>query len=178
MNKKKLLEYSKLLMILVGVMAFRSSFADHYHIPSESMKPTLVPGSRVLVNKLAYDVKVPFTQISLAKTNEPQRGDVVVFANPQNPSQNYIKRIIGLPGDRIMIAAGRVFINGKIEIKNNYRTVSLDNSPLSKQIPGKEYLVPDGSYFVLGDKRPNSYDSRYWGFLNRKLVKGKAVVFL
>ena len=134
--------------MMIGVLfAFRWSFADHYRVPTGSMLPTIQLGDYIFTNKLAYDFKVPFTEYSLLRTGEPQRGEVIVFLFPQDVSINFVKRVVGVPGDSVMV--------------NN-----------------TEVTVPKDMYYVMGDNRDNSYDSRYWGFVPRKNIKGRAALVL
>src|ERR1700759_4866306 len=101
------------LGLLLALFAFRSSFADQYVIPSGSMEPTIQVGDHVLVDKMAYDLKIPFTARSLLRVSEPTRGDVIVFKDPRDPSINLIKRLVGLPGDHLTIEDGVVRVNGE-----------------------------------------------------------------
>ena len=100
-------------VLLVGVFTFRSSIAEPYQVPTGSMIPTILPGDRLWVLKASYDLKVPFTDFTLLKTGEPRRGDVIVFRYPRDPSINFVKRLIGLPGDVITVRDGFIAVNGK-----------------------------------------------------------------
>ncbi|MCM2322576.1 MAG: signal peptidase I, partial [Oligoflexia bacterium] len=179
--------------------AFRSVFADQYVIPSGSMEPTLQPGDHVLVNKMAYDLRVPFSDQVIRRTGEPERGDVIVFTHPGDPSVNLIKRLVGLPGDRVRILDGLVELNGKTlelepaELGSIRERLASTSLPFEyrerlgvtlhdvKRIPGlarhqeQEFLVPEGHYLFLGDNRDNSADSREWGMVPRQALRGKAL---
>ena len=132
-------------------MAARSSLGGVYQIPSASMEPTLTPGDRVWVSHVAYDFKLPFMTTPLVHLREPRRGEVIVFEDPRDPSRYLIKRLAGLPGDRVQVFEGSPQAGG-------YRTVT----------------VPPDHYYFLGDNRGNSADSRMWGFAHRNLLKGRA----
>ena len=157
------------------------------------MIPTLMIGDFILVDKNIYGYKLPLTDITLIDNEDPQRGDVVVFKYPENKTINYIKRIVGLPGDRIIYKNKRLYVNdieyshsqighnfdpveiadGKVYIENNsskeYLILNQSSPPFNF-----EYQVPDETYFVLGDNRDNSNDSRYWGPVPRENLVGKA----
>jgi len=184
---------SSVFPILLAVLLIRSFFIEPYKIPSGSMIPTLMIGDFILVDKNIYGYKLPLTDITLIDNEDPQRGDVVVFKYPENKKINYIKRIVGLPGDRIIYRNKRLFVNdieyshtqidhnfdpieiadGQVYIENNlykdYLILNQSSPPLNFQ-----YQVPDEAYFVLGDNRDNSNDSRYWGPVPRKNLVGKA----
>ncbi|AGB40605.1 signal peptidase I [Halobacteroides halobius DSM 5150] len=127
-----------------------------FYIPSGSMRPTLQPGDRILVNKLIY------------RFRDPKRGEVIVFKYPVNPNRKFIKRVIGLPGDTIKIVDGRVYVNGKPLEEDYTLEKSYTDYPAIK--------IPANNYFVLGDNRNNSKDSRFWGFVPRENIIGKATV--
>jgi signal peptidase I len=187
-------------LLLLSVFAFRSSLADQYVIPSGSMEPTIQVGDHVLVDKRAYDLKIPFTHVALAHMADPKRGDIVVFLDPRNPRINLIKRLIGLPGDRVRVRNGLVEVNGSpLETSiGDERAITrrLRESAVSfgyeEALPGgpahriqrlpwlarsrdQEFTVPAGHYFFLGDNRDNSADSREWGFAEKSALLGRAV---
>ncbi|WP_168196650.1 signal peptidase I [Bdellovibrio sp. ZAP7] len=178
---------SFLLSILL-LFAVRWSFADQYRVPSESMFPQLHIGDHIAVNKMAYDLKLPFTSQSLKKISDPQRGDVIVFIWPGDNSSTFVKRLIGLPGDRIHIENGFVTINGAkladFALEGSAKELLYDEHLEShtyhvQRVPRiareqrLDLVVPDGEYFFMGDNRDNSLDSRYWGFVKREALKGK-----
>ena len=190
----------------VIALAIRSFVVEPFKIPSGSMIPTLLVGDYVLVNKFAYGVRLPFTGQLLIPVGTPQRGDVMVFRFPDDPSQDFIKRVIGLPGDKIEIRDRRLTINGKpVEDtpQGEYRYPAGDMTEppsaerfLEKNPEGVEYtvlqweretlagrpeptgpwIVPQGQYFMMGDNRDNSADSRRWRhtFVSPEAIKGKA----
>ena len=182
-----------LFSFIVLMVFFRSAVADWYTIPSSSMQPTLEIGDRVVVNKMAYDLKVPLINISLKKMGEPERGDIVVFESVAADNR-LIKRVIGLPGDRISMTNEALTVNGKLI---NYKTTNTPTNNnhsnyLIEHLTGLNHLikydknkvahfanfntvtVPKDHYLVLGDNRRNSADSRVYGFVPRKELKGKA----
>jgi len=177
---------TELIVIVMVVLLIRAFVAQAYNIPSGSMKPTLLVGDFILVNKLVY------------RFSEPQRGDIVVFKYPIDPNIDFIKRIVALPGEEVEVRNNQVFINGKplplIEVgrgeENGVRKVIYEevmpegikhkvqfyeDFPFSKRDFGP-VVVPPNHYFVMGDNRDNSEDSRYWGFLPRENIVGKAFV--
>jgi len=158
-----------------GVQAFK--------IPSGSMEPTLLIGDHLLVSKSAYGIKLPFSERVVVPIGDPQRGDVIVFRFPEDPSKDFIKRVMGLPGETVEVRDKAVFINGKqIEDPWGHYTerVSLTGviQPRDNFGPVK---VPPGHYFVMGDNRDHSYDSRFWfggkgGFVPRRDILGRAFI--
>jgi signal peptidase I len=160
---------STILMILV-LVAFRWSFADQYRVPSGSMLPTIQLGDHVLVNKMAYDFKLPFSDLKILRVAEPVRGEIMVFISPEDQKTNLIKRVIGLPGDHLRIEGNHVFINGRA-LEEAYVPAAFD------QHAGEvlEVTVPDDHYFMMGDNRNISWDSRYWGLVPRENIKGRAL---
>ena len=191
---KKMREFSSSIFpVLIVVLILRSFFIEPYKIPSGSMIPTLMIGDFILVDKNIYGYKIPLTNITLFENENPKRGYVVVFKYPEDQSINYIKRVIGLPGDKILYKNKRLYINdseyplikaehsfdpieiadGHVFIENNlqkeYMILNQSNPPFNF-----EYYVPNGTYFVLGDNRDNSNDSRFWGPVPEENLVGKA----
>lgn len=185
-------------MLVMGFVlgSFRSAVADWNDVPTGSMKPTILEGDRVFVNKLAYDLKVPFTTWRLATWSEPRRGDVVVFFSPHD-EKRLVKRVVGLPGDRIEIRNRLVFVNGTAVPQQRLAATGFDAAALDGALPSTEDLagrrhtvlanprrphgtsfgpvtVPDGSYLMMGDNRDNSFDSRFFGFVTRDRIVGEA----
>jgi signal peptidase I len=170
-------------------------------VPSGSMQPTILVGDRVLVNKLAYDLKVPFTTWHLAEWANPQRGDIVVFFSPHD-GKRLVKRVIGLPGDTVELRNRRLFLNGKpVDYSPLDEAVSAPlaaaerraNLFATEALPAHSHAVmatpslpaprdfgpqrvPAGQYFMMGDNRDNSFDSRFWGFVPREKIVGRASV--
>jgi signal peptidase I len=185
-------------MLVMGFVlgSFRSAVADWNDVPTGSMKPTILEGDRVFVNKLAYDLKVPFTSWRLARWSEPQRGQIVVFFSPYD-EKRLVKRVIGLPGDRIEMRNRLLFVNGVAVPQVRMDAAGLDAAALDGAVPSIEDLagrqhtvlanlrrpnltsfgpetVPPGSYLMMGDNRDNSFDSRSWGFVTRDRIVGEA----
>ena len=187
------------LVILLVTSALRSALADWNDVPTGSMKPTILEGDRVWVNKLAYDLKIPFTTWHLAEWNEPSRGEVVVFFSPAN-GDRLVKRVIGLPGDTVELRDNRLLLNGRAVdyAALDKRTVnSIPNAQqprhdfASEQFPERNHpvmatpalsairsfgpaTVPAGHYFMMGDNRDNSLDSRYFGSVPREKIVGRS----
>ncbi len=183
--------------ILLIVLILRSFIAEPFRIPSGSMMPTLLHGDFILVNKFAYGVRLPVLHTKILDTGLPQRGDVAVFRFPINPSDDYIKRVIGLPGDHIVYKDKTLFINGKRinQVKNGIYQGAGANSVMNGAVvldedietilhgilvqyprfnATSEFSVPDDHYFVMGDNRDHSSDSRVWGFVPEKNLVGRA----
>ena len=152
-----------------------------YSIPSGTMQHTLLFGDYILANNAAYGVRNPFTNKVWIPIGTPQRGDVMVFIFPQDPTKDYIKRVVGLPGDRIQIINKKVFINGQLYPTPQavYDDPVMIPAPQRPTDPGRDNLgpvvVPPNAYFVMGDNRDRSYDSRFWGFVPFDSVRGKAL---
>lgn len=180
MNKRKIIEdYVKPILIAILIALFiRTFIVQAFKIPSSSMEPTLQVGDHILVSKFIYGIKIPFTQIKLFQYKTPQRGDVIVFIYPKDTSKDFIKRVIGVSGDRIEINGEKIYINGKkmedpwgyYDPKNEWRRSLGPVSPFERVVVPKDHL------FVLGDNRDNSQDSRFWGFVHVSEVKGKAFI--
>lgn len=172
-------EYFEAIVIAVLLALFIRTFVvQAFKIPSGSMLPTLQIGDHLLVSKFLYGVKVPFTGSLLVPFKKIGRGDVVVFRFPKDRSVDYIKRVIGTPGDTVEIRDKKVFVNGKPIVDSHAHIASakiLDakSSPRDNKGP---ILVPEDRIFVMGDNRDNSYDSRFWGFVDQKDVLGKAFI--
>jgi len=163
-----------ILVAVVLALIIRTFVVQAFKIPSGSMKDTLLIGDHILVNKFIYGIKIPFSGTTLIPLKNPERGDIVVFKYPQDPSKDFIKRVIGTAGDRIEIRNKTVYVNGK-RLKQDF-VIFTDN----RSLPVRDYLgpitVPKDSLFVMGDNRDNSHDSRFWGFVKLKEVKGKAFI--
>jgi signal peptidase I len=178
-KKSILLEYAKSLLIaLVLALFVRTFFVQAYKIPSGSMLETLKIGDHILVEKFLFGTHIPFTDIVVLPIKEPKRGDVVVFRYPLDPNLDFIKRIIALPGDTVQGINKDIYVNGK-RLKEPY-VQHIDNFVLPAYISPRDNFgplrVPKDSYFAMGDNRDNSKDSRFWGFVPRHNIKGKAMV--
>lgn len=168
-------------VVLVG----RSSLADHYHVPTGSMLPTVLENDHIFVNKAAYGLRLPFSQVRLAEFSGPDRGDVVVLESPESGIV-LLKRVVALPGDTVQVRDGHLLLNGKpvpVELKSGHLVEELgDGHGLRLDDGGGPDLgpvrVPAGSYLVLGDNRGNSRDGRYFGFVKRESILGRAVSIL
>jgi len=201
-----------LFPVIISVFFLRSFLVEPFKIPSGSMIPTLLVGDLILVNKFHYGLRVPVLNTKITEGEKPQRGDVMVFRYPPKPSLDYIKRVVGLPGDTVAYLNKRLTINGKtIETQSvpeffdedsmryfkqyqealgaqSHRLLNDDDRPAFipgvEKFPGFEACnytiegvtckVPEGQYFMMGDNRDNSMDSRYWGFVPEKNIVGKA----
>jgi len=199
-----LVEYSRSFFpVLLTVLLFRSFLAEPFRIPSGSMMPTLLVGDFILVNKFAYGIRLPVLDKKIIEVGEPERGDVVVFRFPKDPSQDYIKRVIGKPGDDVTYRNKKLYVNGK-EMPQETRGAYTGNDAESRElargsaesfieqldtvqhqiitVPGGQVgpdftvQVPAGHYFVMGDNRDRSSDSRVWGFVPEENLVGKAFV--
>lgn len=164
---RKTKEWLKDLAIaLIIALVIRTFFIQAFRIPSESMVPTLLVGDHLLVEKITY------------RFREPKRGEIIVFKFPLDESKDYIKRVIGLPGDTIEVRGKEVYLNGK-RIDEPY-AVHLDPNVIPREISPRDFFgpvkVPKDSYFVMGDNRDNSFDSRFWGFVPRRNIVGKALI--
>lgn len=177
-----------LLIALAIILPLRSSIADWMDVPTGSMKPTIIEGDRIFVNKLAYDLKIPFTLRHVTEWSAPERGDIVVFRSPADGIR-LVKRVVGLPGDVISMRDNRLTINGQPvacasleETKENLlcsETLPPEHDILlTPRIPSRKSFgpiqVPNDHYFMMGDNRDNSADSRYFGFVSRDLLIGEA----
>jgi len=193
-----LVEYAKSFFpVILAVFLFRSFLVEPFKIPSGSMMPTLLVGDYILVNKYTYGLRVPVLNNTFVEIGRPQRGEVMVFRYPKDPSLDYIKRIVGLPGDRIEYRNKQIFLNGEPVAQRDegyYNYVAPGLNQVSMRKLGEtlgthqhnilvddsnppldgEITVPDGQYFVMGDNRDNSNDSRFWGFVPENNIVGKA----
>jgi signal peptidase I len=189
----KIFQVSVLLFLLI-----RTFFVEAFKIPSGSMEGTLLVGDFLLVNKLVYGAEVPFTHKRLPRLREPERGDIMVFEWPEDPTKNFVKRLVGMPGDTLAMRDGVLYRNGtalaeryaihtdpamdpagdEFQWQRNYlvRTAGAASSAPASRNNWGPLVVPERNYFVLGDNRDNSLDSRYWGFVPDSLVKGRPFV--
>ncbi|MGW8247010.1 MAG: signal peptidase I [Acidiferrobacterales bacterium] len=191
-------EYAKAFFpVILIVFLLRSFLVEPFHIPSGSMMPGLIPGDFILVNKFKYGIRLPILNTKVIGIANPKRGDVIVFRYPKDPSTDYIKRVIGLPGDRVVYSNKTLYINGKrieqygvtpeVVRESNHLLTKMDR--VTENLGGREHHiyvdpevspetsefdVPEHSYFVMGDNRDRSNDSRYWGFVNDRYLVGNA----
>lgn len=177
--QNKLWEWTKSILIaLILALFIRAFIVQAYKIPSGSMVPTLLIGDYLLVNKLAYGIKNPLKNDFLYFRRLPKRQEIVVFTYPLNKKLDFIKRVIGLPGDTIQIINKKVYVNGKL-LKEPYVRFT-DSEIYPKEISPRDNYgpvkVPPKHIFVMGDNRDQSYDSRFWGFVPIKYLKGKALI--
>ncbi len=187
-----LVEYSRSFFpVLIFVLVIRSFIFEPFRIPSGSMKPTLTVGDFIFVKKFSYGLRLPVSESKIIETGQPERGDVVVFRLPSDPKVNYIKRVIGLPGDEISFQRQRLTINGVtmelaangevfehapvyVETLDGREHRTLIHDPGHSKMDGV-YIIPEGQYFVMGDNRDRSKDSRYIGTIPEKYLVGEAV---
>jgi signal peptidase I len=169
-------EYTEALLVALLLAFFIRSFVvQAFKIPSGSMLPTLQIGDHILVNKFLYGLRLPYPlESTLIEWKQPSRGDVIVFVYPKDPSKDFIKRVIGEPGDTVEIRHKQVFINGE-KIDDPYASFADED----REIPGPRdnfgpVTVPQHQLFVMGDNRDRSHDGRFWGFVDLDEVKGKA----
>jgi signal peptidase I len=201
-----------LFPVIIAVFLLRSFLFEPFKIPSGSMIPTLLVGDLILVNKFTYGIRLPVLNIKVTEGNKPQRGDVMVFRYPPKPSLDYIKRVVGVPGDTVAYLNKRLTINGQVIATatlpeffdedamryfkqyeetlgdKKHRLLNDDERPAfvpgadnfagrdgcSYTVEGVTCKVPEGQYFMMGDNRDNSLDSRYWGFVPDKNIVGRA----
>ncbi len=183
-------EYSEALIVAaVLALIIRAFVVQAYKIPSGSMEDTLLIGDHLLVCKFIYGTKIPFTDVSILPIKDPARGDIIVFEFPEDADmswwkrRDFIKRIVGLPGDRIEIRDKKLYVNGEhyaIEqaVHKEARIIYPGTvpSPQDRRDFMPALQVPAGHYFVMGDNRDNSYDSRFWGFVAEDKIKGQAFI--
>jgi signal peptidase I len=192
-------EIRPLLILALVLFSIRSSLADWNDVPSGSMRPTILEGDRIFVNKLAYDLKIPFTTWHIADWGNPQRGDIAVFFSLHD-GKRLVKRVIGLPGDTIELRNNQLVLNGTpVEYKPIAEEMLRDIPAAeregrvfaSEKLPGQAHavaaypaapaprtfaplVVPPGEYFMMGDNRDDSFDSRFWGTVKREKIVGRA----
>ena len=184
---------------LAVVFVVRSAIAEPFRIPSGSMVPTLEIGDHIIVSKFSYGLRVPFTDIEVMPLGEPERGDIIVFKYPPDPKLDYIKRVIGIPGDTVEVRDNVIFLNGVeaqrqlqetftfvddscreeeadlfVERIGDVEHLLLNSRSLRRLADYGPFTVPPGELFVMGDNRDNSADSRVWGTVPRENVKGRA----
>jgi signal peptidase I len=192
-------DWMRSFIIAVGLfLVIRTFVVEAFKIPTGSMENTLLVGDFLLVNKAVYGAEVPIAGIRLPAIERPERGDIIVFEWPEDPSKNFVKRLIGLPGDTLEMRDGGVLLNGSRLAERYVVHTEPDDDRSAQEFSWQDkYLVrraearvgyhpsrnnwgplvvPERKYFVLGDNRDNSYDSRYWGFVPDSLVKGRPLL--
>ena len=172
-------EYTEAIIIaLILALFIRTFIVQAFKIPSGSMLHTLLIGDHILVSKFIYGIKNPFTGAVLVPIKTPERGDIVVFKYPKDPKLDYIKRVIATGGETVEVKEKKIFINGE-PMEDAYGEFRDSHILPATESPRDNFgpiTVPEGHIFVMGDNRDNSYDSRFWGFVNLKAVKGKAFI--
>ena len=169
-----------ILIAIIIAMFIRTFIVQAFKIPSGSMLETLQVGDQILVNKFIYGVKIPFTDgKTLIPVKEPKKGDIVVFKYPEDPSKDFIKRVVGTQGDTIEIIDKKLYINDKLVEGKPYaihKTSKIYSGMVSTRDNLRKIKVPEHKLFVMGDNRDNSHDSRFWGFVDLTAVRGKAMI--
>jgi signal peptidase I len=190
--RETLVEYSRSFFpVLLFVLVIRSFVFEPFRIPSGSMMPTLLQGDFIFVQKFAYGLRLPVTETKIFETGSPERGDVVVFRLPSDPTINYIKRVVGLPGDEVVYERHRLMINGEEVALEPHPDATRQNPRFVEQLGEREheilitnaaymindgtYKVPEGHFFVMGDNRDNSRDSRFIASIPETHLVGEAV---
>ncbi len=172
-------EYAEAILVAVVLALFIRTFVvQAFKIPSGSMKPTLLVGDHILVNKFIYGVRLPFVNTTLIPISEPRRGDIVVFKFPEDPKKDFIKRVIGIPGDVVEVQNKKVYLNHKpmVDPHGSYLDPHVIAAIARPRDNMPAVTVPPQSLFVMGDNRDHSYDSRFWGFVNYSMLRGKAFI--
>jgi len=180
LKKKGLIrEYAESIAIAVLLaLVIRSYLVQAFKIPSGSMEDTLAIGDHLLVSKFMYGTKIPFVDKRVLIIRDPRQGDVIVFEYPEDPSKDFIKRVVGVPGDVVEGKEKKVYVNGKLY--ENPHEVHKEKDIIPKEMNPRDTFgpitVPADSYFVMGDNRDRSYDSRFWKFVRRDQIKGLAFI--
>jgi signal peptidase I len=164
-----------IIVAFLLAMVIRTFVIQAFKIPTGSMRPTLLEGDLILVNKFIYGAKVPFINLSLPAVRQPKRGDVIVFIYPEDHKKDFIKRLVGLPGETVEIKNGTVYIDEKPLLDPLFSQRYYYNRGNSAS-EGQKLVVPKDDFFVLGDNSASSRDSRYWGFVPGENILGKAIV--
>jgi signal peptidase I len=178
-QKSLIREYvESILIAILLALVIRTYLVQAFKIPSGSMEDTLAIGDHLLVNKFIYGTKLPFSDKRLLTLRDPRRGDVIVFEYPEDPSKDFIKRVIGTPGDVVEGKDKKVYVNGKPY--ENPHEIHKEKDVIPKEMNPRDTFgpvtVPPNSFFMMGDNRDRSYDSRFWGFVSRDKIKGLAFI--
>lgn len=164
-----------IVVAFILAMIIRTFVVQAFKIPTGSMRPTLLEGDVILVNKFLYGAKVPFIDLRLPKVTQPKRGDVIVFIYPEDPKKDFIKRLVGLPGETVEIRKGTLYIDDRpVEDSIFNKRYYYNRGDFGEE--DKKIIVPRDRFFVLGDNSASSQDSRYWGFVPGKNILGKAML--
>lgn len=183
--KGKLRENVEALVIAVILaLIIRAFVIQAFKIPSGSMENTLLVGDYILVNKFIYGVKVPFTDVTVLPIKDPKRGEIIVFKYPGDPSKDYIKRVVAIEGDRLEIKDKKVYVNGEVQASDFAKFIDpriLSGPTRLGRIDSRRdnmgpITIPKDKLFVMGDNRDSSNDSRFWGFVNKSAVRGRAII--
>jgi len=177
MKKKSVIRewIEAIIVAFILAMVIKIFIVEAFKIPTGSMRPTLLEGDLILVNKFIYGAKLPLVDVRLPALQQPKRGEVVVFIYPFNPKKNFIKRLIAFEGEAVEIKNGTVYIDGKALIGTEFgQRYYYNRGDFAKE--GQKITVPKDSFFVLGDNSASSQDSRYWGFVPKRNMRGKAMV--
>lgn len=164
-----------IIIAFLLAMVIRAFVVQAFKIPTGSMRMTLIEGDLILVNKFIYGAKVPFTNLRLPTIREPKRGDVVVFIYPEDKKKDFIKRLVGLPGETIEIKGGSIYVDDKLASEPIFNQIYYYNRG-EFGAEGQKITVPKDNYFVLGDNSTSSKDSRYWGFVPKDDLLGQALI--
>ncbi len=179
-DKKKLLwEYVEAIATaLILALIIRAYIVQAFKIPSGSMIPTLLIGDHILVNKFLYGTKIPFTDTKILEFRKPEKGDIIVFKYPENPEKDFIKRVIATAGDTVEERNKIVYVNGhpRTEPYVQHSDMNIRAGSMDPRDNFGPITIPPDKVFVMGDNRDQSYDSRYWGFVDRKSIRGKALL--
>ena len=172
-------EYAESIAIAILLaLIIRTYLVQAFKIPSGSMEDTLAIGDHLLVSKFIYGTKIPFSDNRIVKVRDPRQGDVIVFEYPEDPSKDFIKRVVGVPGDTVEGKEKKLYVNGKLY--QNPHEVHKEKEIIPKEMNPRDtfgpVMVPANSYFVMGDNRDRSYDSRFWGVVSRDKIKGLAFI--
>jgi signal peptidase I len=175
-KKSTFREYLEAALIAVALALFIRTFVvQAFKIPSGSMEPTLLVGDHILVNKFIYGIKLPWIRTTAIPISQPDRSDVIVFIYPVDKSKDFIKRVVGLPGERIEIIGRQIYIDGT-PYEDPHGYYSDQGPPSFRKDHYGPVTVPEDHLFVMGDNRNHSYDSRFWGFVPMSSVKGEAFI--
>ena len=175
-------EYVKAILFAVGLaLLIRTFVIQAFRIPSGSMEDTLLVGDFFLANKFIYGAQIPFTNARLPALRDPRPGDVIIFQFPRDPDRDFIKRLVAVPGQTVEIRNKVLYVDGKRTVDPPHSkyvdpVIKSKNSPAGIRDNLAPTVVPSDHYFVMGDNRDNSEDSRYWGMLSRELIRGEAII--